>query len=78
MTPPTSPQTPDPEDIGHPADDTLRPLTVLIGADTFAPHINGAARFAERLAAGLVARGHDVHVMAPSAGHRHHGTFVPR
>ena len=53
-----------------------RPLTILIGADTFLPHVNGAARFAERLAAGLVARGHDVHVMAPSAGHRNHGTFV--
>jgi len=53
-----------------------RPLTILIGADTFTPHVNGAARFAERLAAGLVSRGHDVHVSAPSAGHRNHGTFV--
>jgi glycosyltransferase involved in cell wall biosynthesis len=53
-----------------------RPLTILIGADTFLPHVNGAARFAERLAAGLVARGHDVHVMAPSATHRQHGTFT--
>lgn len=60
-----------------PADDPTadRPLTVLIGADTFLPHVNGAARFAERLAAGLVARGHDVHVMAPSAGHGNAGTF---
>jgi glycosyltransferase involved in cell wall biosynthesis len=49
---------------------------VLIGADTFAPHVNGAARFGERLAAGLIARGHDVHVMAPSAGHGNHGTFI--
>jgi glycosyltransferase involved in cell wall biosynthesis len=53
-----------------------RPLTVLIGADTFTPHVNGAARFAERLAAGLAGRGHDVHVAAPSAGHKNHGTFV--
>jgi glycosyltransferase involved in cell wall biosynthesis len=53
-----------------------RPLTILIGADTFAPHVNGAARFAERLAAGLVARGHDVHVMAPSRTHGPHGTFT--
>lgn len=53
-----------------------RPLTVLIGADTFAPHVNGAARFAERLAAGLVARGHDVHVLAPSAKHWTSGTAV--
>ncbi|MGC5223512.1 glycosyltransferase [Micromonospora sp. DT81.3] len=52
------------------------PLTIVIGADTFAPHVNGAARFAERLAAGLVARGHSVHVMAPSATHRRHGVFT--
>lgn len=52
-----------------------KPLKVLIGADTFAPNVNGAARFAERLAAGLVARGHEVHVMAPSAGRRY-GTWV--
>jgi len=53
-----------------------RPMTILIGADTFLPHVNGAARFAERLAAGLVGRGHNVHVMAPSDGHRNHGTFT--
>ncbi|MCW3493092.1 glycosyltransferase [Microbacterium sp. SSM24] len=52
------------------------PLKILIGADTFLPHVNGAARFAERLAAGLVARGHEVHVMAPSATHRTHGRFT--
>ncbi|GAA2978101.1 glycosyltransferase involved in cell wall biosynthesis [Microbacterium terrae] len=69
----TDPATPD----GTSADAVSpRPLTVLIGADTFLPHVNGAARFAERLAAGLVSRGHDVHVMAPSAGHRNHGVFV--
>ncbi|RNB50861.1 glycosyltransferase family 4 protein [Agromyces tardus] len=45
-----------------------------MGADTFAPDVNGAARFAERLAAGLVERGHDVHVMAPAAS-RKHGTW---
>lgn len=50
-------------------------LTVVIGADTFSPDVNGAARFAERLAAGLVARGHDVHVVAPSKTHAQHGTF---
>ncbi|GAA1922896.1 hypothetical protein GCM10009775_14160 [Microbacterium aoyamense] len=66
----TSPETPDASNA-----DDARPLTVLIAADTFLPHINGAARFTERLAAGLVERGHDVHVMAPSAGHRNHGTF---
>ncbi|MEJ3403199.1 glycosyltransferase [Rathayibacter sp. YIM 133350] len=52
-----------------------KPLRVLIGADTFAPDVNGAARFAERLAAGLVARGHEVHVMAPAAS-RVRGTWV--
>ena len=67
----TDPATPD-ENPGASA----RPLTILIGADTFLPHVNGAARFAERLAAGLVARGHDVHVMAPSKTHRQHGTFT--
>ncbi len=41
-------------------------LRILIGADTFWPEINGAASFIARLAAGLVERGHDVHVVAPS------------
>ncbi|MDQ0575202.1 glycosyltransferase [Agromyces albus] len=54
--------------------ETERPLRILIGADTFAPDVNGAAKFAERLAAGLVERGHDVHVMAPAAS-RKHGTW---
>lgn len=52
-----------------------KPLRVLIGADTFAPDVNGAARFAERLAAGLVARGHEVHIVAPAAS-RKHGTWT--
>ncbi len=54
---------------------TRKPLRILIGADTFAPDVNGAAKFAERLAAGLVVRGHEVHVMAPAPS-RKHGTFV--
>ena len=41
------------------------PLTIVIGCDTFGPNVNGAAKFAERLAAGLVRRGHNVHVVAP-------------
>lgn len=53
--------------------DNPRALTIVIGADTFSPHVNGAARFAERLAAGLVVRGHDVHVIAPG---KPHGTFT--
>ena len=52
-----------------------KPLRILIGADTFVPEINGAAIFAARLAAGLVKRGHDVHVMAPAAT-RKHGTWT--
>lgn len=54
---------------------TPQPLRILIGCDTFGPNVNGAAKFAERLAAGLVERGHVVHVMAPAAG-RKHGTWV--
>ncbi|WP_240640496.1 glycosyltransferase [Microbacterium sp. 10M-3C3] len=60
----TTPATPD----EHPP--AARPLTIVMGCDTFAPDINGAARFAERLAAGLAARGHDVHVMAPNTRYR--------
>ncbi|TFD55419.1 glycosyltransferase family 4 protein [Cryobacterium frigoriphilum] len=46
-----------------------------MAADTFAPDVNGAARFAERLAAGLVARGHEVQIMAPAAS-RKHGSWM--
>lgn len=51
-----------------------RKLTIVIACDTFPPDINGAARFAERLAGGLARRGHDVHIIA-SAYNQHHGTF---
>ncbi|MBX3311350.1 MAG: glycosyltransferase [Microbacteriaceae bacterium] len=37
-----------------------------MAADTFGPDINGAAIFTERLAAGLILRGHEVHIVAPS------------
>ncbi|MFC5501809.1 glycosyltransferase [Lysinimonas soli] len=50
-------------------------MRILIGCDTFAPDINGAASFAKRLGAGLAARGHDVHVIAPAQAHRV-GTFA--
>ncbi|MBP1326913.1 glycosyltransferase involved in cell wall biosynthesis [Leucobacter exalbidus] len=56
--------------------DTPRPMRILLGCDTFLPDVNGAARFAERLAAGLVGRGHDVHVVAPSKTHASAGSFV--
>ncbi|OZD56411.1 glucosyl transferase [Rhodococcus sp. 06-1477-1B] len=68
----TTPATP----ADAPAPSPDRPLRILIGADTFLPHVNGAARFAERLAAGLVARGHEVHVAAPSVGHGNAGTAI--
>lgn len=42
-------------------------LRVVVGADTFPPDINGAARFGARLAAGLAAGGHEVHVLCPAA-----------
>lgn len=53
-----------------------RPLKILIAADTFSPDINGAARFTERLAAGLVERGHDVHVVSPSTAYKKNPTHT--
>ncbi|MFP3463591.1 glycosyltransferase [Arthrobacter globiformis] len=44
--------------------DAQRPLTILIAADTYPPHVNGAAQFGYRLAKGMTARGHNVHVLA--------------
>ncbi|WP_253259355.1 glycosyltransferase [Subtercola boreus] len=52
-----------------------KPLKVVIGADTFSPNVNGSARFSQRLASGLAARGHEVHVVAPAAS-RKHGTWT--
>lgn len=40
------------------------PLTILIAADTYPPHVNGAAQFGYRLAKGMTGRGHNVHVLA--------------
>lgn len=42
-----------------------RKLTILIAADTYPPDMNGAARFGQRLAEGLLQLGHQVHVIAP-------------
>ncbi|SDL75505.1 glycosyltransferase [Microbacterium azadirachtae] len=72
--PSDSPDSGAPEPVSAPAD-APRPLRILIGADTFWPDVNGAARFTERLAAGLVQRGHDVHVVAPNQAYR---TAKPR
>jgi LPXTG-site transpeptidase (sortase) family protein len=57
------------------AAESSRPMRLVIGVDTFPPDINGASRFAERLAAGLVRAGHEVHVIAPSYNKRY-GTFT--
>lgn len=38
---------------------------VLIAADTYPPHVNGAATSCYRLATKLTARGYDVHVVSP-------------
>ncbi|MDV7176573.1 MULTISPECIES: glycosyltransferase [Micrococcus] len=37
----------------------------MIAADTYPPHVNGAATFGHRLATALHARGHEVHVVMP-------------
>ncbi|CAM3079296.1 Alpha-monoglucosyldiacylglycerol synthase [Arthrobacter ulcerisalmonis] len=44
-----------------------QPLTILIAADTYPPHVNGAAQFGYRLAKGMTALGHTVHVVAGRA-----------
>ncbi|MGL5406386.1 MAG: glycosyltransferase [Propionibacteriaceae bacterium] len=41
-------------------------MRIMLGADTYPPDVNGAARFTERLGRGLVDRGHEVHLVAPS------------
>ena len=40
--------------------------TILIGAETYPPDINGAAQFGHRLANAMLKRGHSVHVVAAS------------
>lgn len=42
------------------------PRRVLIGTDTYPPDVNGASYFTHRLASGLAARGHEVHVVCQS------------
>ncbi len=42
-------------------------MKILIGADTYAPDVNGASYFAQRLADALTAS-HEVHVVCPSTG----------
>lgn len=56
-------------------DSDLRPLTIVIGADTFDPQVNGSATFSASLAGGMAGRGHDVHMVAPAGGPKSHGVF---
>ena len=51
------------------------PQRVVIACDTFPPDINGASRFAERLASGLVRSGNEIHIIAP-AHNQSFGTFT--
>jgi glycosyltransferase involved in cell wall biosynthesis len=50
-------------------------MRILLGCDTFAPDLNGSASFAKRLGAGMVGRGHEVHVLAPAQLGQGAGTF---
>ncbi|GAA1811570.1 glycosyltransferase [Nesterenkonia flava] len=43
---------------------------ILIGADTFPPDVNGAARFSRDHAVRLARKGHSVHIVAPATGRR--------
>ncbi|WP_285726555.1 glycosyltransferase [Psychromicrobium xiongbiense] len=47
--------------------ETKKPLVILIAAETYPPMVNGAAQFCYRLAKGMSARGHEMHVLAPRA-----------
>jgi glycosyltransferase involved in cell wall biosynthesis len=55
-------------------------MKILIAADTFYPHVNGASYFTQRLAFYLQQRGHQVLVIAPSRTFRNefyiHGTPI--
>lgn len=42
-------------------------MRILIGTDTYLPHLSGAVQFTRSLAQGLAQRGHDVHLAAPAA-----------
>jgi len=49
-------------------------MKILIGADTYAPDVNGASYFAQRLAASLAGR-HQVHVVCPSTDRENRTVF---
>lgn len=51
-------------------------MKILIVTDTYYPHVNGASYFCQRLSLQLLAKGHDVRVMAPSRSfHMEQTTF---
>jgi glycosyltransferase involved in cell wall biosynthesis len=60
---------------GTEADSDSKPLTIVIGADTFAPQVNGSATFSASLAGGMASRGHHVHMVAPAGNSKEHGIF---
>ena len=63
-----SPQSPAPGSLDSPSPRPHDgPLRIVLAAETYPPEINGAGAFANRLATGLAAHGHEVHVIAPSA-----------
>nr|WP_306428027.1 MULTISPECIES: glycosyltransferase [unclassified Brevibacterium] len=49
-------------------------LRICIACETYAPEVNGAAKFAERLATALAGRGHEVHVICPSPNGKRRNT----
>nr|WP_026449283.1 glycosyltransferase [Actinopolyspora mortivallis] len=51
-----------------------RPLRIVIGAVMYPPDVNGAATFGHRLATGLAARGHEVHVICHATDRQSHTT----
>ena len=51
-------------------------LRVLVVADTFAPDVNGAVTFTVNLVKGLLERGHDVQVAAPSTSNKFTGKQI--
>jgi len=46
-------------------------MKIVVAADTYYPHVNGASYFTQRLAEGLVREGHSVIVIMPSESFQH-------
>jgi glycosyltransferase involved in cell wall biosynthesis len=58
-------------------------MRILIGTDSYLPHVSGAGRFTQRLAEALARHGHQVHLACPSADgsprvEKHNGVVVHR